>query len=117
MCCNQFGEKQTIQTELDRLNNLLSGIMAIAGVTSQDDILAAVRNAQASNWVIADLVPPTEPGWYWVLLREDSTEPLVVEYWPWFPKCGACWLQSGDYYGTPFTGTRYIKINQPVVPV
>lgn len=110
MCCNQFGEKQTIQTELNRLNKLLADIMAIAGVTSQGDILAAVRGVMTPEWISADLVTPTEPGWYWVMVRGDM---VVCEL-------GISIAGNPVWDGANFSmyhipGTRYIKINQPVV--
>lgn len=111
MCCNQFGEKAVIQSELNRLNKLLADIMTVVVVTSQDDILAAVRGIVAPEWISADLVPPTEPGWYWVMI--DGELKGVMEYWKFSAK--PAWLQPGDYYGTPFKGTRYIKIKQPAV--
>lgn len=109
MCCNQFGEKAVIQSELNRLNKLLADIMAVVGVTSQDDILAAVRGIVAPEWISADLVPPTEPGWYWVWCSDGC----YVGIWTRWPDSEIEWV-FGSYHH-PIAGTRYIKIKQPVV--
>lgn len=107
-CCDALGCRNEIQSELDRLNKLLAGIMAIAGVTSQDDILAAVRGVISPEWISADLVTPTEPGWYWVKTGNHGT-PVMVSY-----DGEQQFFQDWESYTVPFTYTHYIKINQPV---
>lgn len=109
-CCDALGCRNEIQAELNRLNKLLADIMATVGVTSQDDILAAVRGIVSPEWISADLVPPTEPGWYWVVLGYDMTTPVIANY-----DGEQRFFQDWQNYTIPFTYTRYIKINHPVV--
>lgn len=59
------------------------------------------------QWVNADTTPPTEEGYYWVILVPGD-KPVVCEY----SECWKKWLMSNEYE-KKFEGTHYIKINEP----
>lgn len=109
-CCDALGCRNEIQAELNRLNKLLADIMTTVGVTSQNDILAAVRGVITPEWISADLVPPTEPGWYWIWWR-GHVSMCELE---WIGRHKSPWWND-HFGGYDIPGTRYIKINQPVV--
>ncbi len=70
------------------------------------------KPASKPQWTNADTTPPTEEGYYWVILVPGG-KPVLTEYWPHWKQCGPCWLQPHDEYGSKFEGTHYIKINEP----
>jgi hypothetical protein len=60
------------------------------------------------QWTNADTTPPTEEGYYWVILVPGG-KPVMCEY----SNCWKMWLQSNGEYANKFEGTHYIKINEP----
>jgi len=121
-CCDALGQRSEIQSELDRLYNYEAFARIVHEYIHGNDLLqpdlatllTAVRGLVAPEWISADLVTPTEPGWYWVRMGYDTMTPVMAEYCI-FPTCQPCWLQPGDFYGSSFAGTHYIKIKKPVV--
>lgn len=118
-CCDALGQRSEIQSELDRLAGVINELHTIIhGPDSllpadPDTLLTAVRGLVAPEWIDADLVPPTEPGWYWVLLRGWSIDPVLVQL-EFYIGSGTPWWDD-HFGGYGVLGTRYIKIKQPVV--
>lgn len=115
-CCDALGYRTEIQSELDRLEGVINELHTIIHgpdnllPADPDTLLTAVRGLVAPEWISADLVTPTEPGWYWVLFRGDVSmcqlEHIGRHKEPW-------WNDWQGGYDIP--GTHYIKIKQPVV--
>ena len=117
-CCDALGCRNEIQTELKRLYEYEAFARIVHEYIHGNDLLqpdlttllTAVRGLISPEWISADLVRPTEPGWYWVLMGYDMMNPIIVSY-----DGEQQFFQDWKSYTVPFTYTRYIKINQPVV--
>lgn len=120
-CCDALGCRNEIQTELNRLYEHEAFVRIVHEYVHGNDLfdpdlttlLTAVRGLVSPEWISADLVRPTEPGRYWVLMNDFDADATMCEL-DWFVGSGTPWWDDGvDGLTTP--GTRYIKINQPVV--
>jgi hypothetical protein len=116
-CCDALGWRNDIQAELKRLYEYEAFARIVHEYIHGNDLLqpdlttllTAVRGLVSPEWISADLVRPTEPGWYWVLWRGHVSvcelEHIGRHKEPW-------WNDQQGGYDIP--GTRYIKIKQPV---
>lgn len=117
-CCDALGCRNEIQTELNRLYEHEAFVRIVHQYVHGNDLfdpdlttlLTAVRGLISPEWISADLVTPTEPGWYWVMKRDVV---LMCELG--ISIAGETVWDGVNFSMTRLPGTRYIKINQPVV--